>query len=224
MKVLKGFLFKGLVIVIVLIIVFFFFKKNTSGNFPLNPLSEIYEKTFNTANLFQNQIPNAQEKNITRIDEIQQSFMDETEKQLNESVENFDKIILETDSAIMAEINPLLKKIKIDKKKTDDIYLREMKNIISQPAKFISNLDDPKNLAAAGNYYKQKTLLLSAINPSERFQEFHQFFILTFGSKAYLFQKLSAESDANKKYALLSILDSVINSEDKLINNFIQQK
>ena len=153
------------------------------------------------------------------IDNAKKTLEQEAELQTNKTLKNFDKIIEEVDKEMINEINPLLKQIVVAPNKKDAQYINEVSGIITKSGNIKININDTKNMQTLGNYYKQQSIIFSKIRPSVNFQKFHLFWTASFGAKAYIFKKLSLETNQEIKYALLSILDNVVDPENKFINN-----
>lgn len=191
------------------------FKNNASVPILKNVLSPEEQKTISDL------LENASPENLGEIEKILDT---EASVDIEKTTENFDKIISETDKKIMSVINPLLKKVKVDSRKKDIDYTKEIEQKIGEIENLNTALYDSKNLKEASNYFQKKALILSNINPSKNFESFHLFWIAAFASKAYIFKALQSETNEDTKYILLNILDKIVDSENQMLNSFAGQK
>ncbi|MCL4358373.1 hypothetical protein M1525_00960 [Patescibacteria group bacterium] len=123
----------------------------------------------------------------------------------------------EIDNSLIAFASPITNKVKADPSKQAGFYADEFAQVNSNLTKIKIDLNNNQSLQTNSSIYLETAKAFGRIQPPPNFYKFQIFWIFNLTSRAYIFNQLSQNPDSQKKLILLSILNNLNQSQDKVL-------
>lgn len=127
---------------------------------------------------------------------------------------------LEEEVNLISSLSSLIDKIEIDSNKSEMTYAYEISNILSKTNLLNINLNDKNSLYPNGLLLSSLAEELSRIKPPTNYLNFHKGEIIILGGLGYALKELSTTNDNERATALIQIINTLIESQKKIAENF----